>query len=275
MIEELFQIERDAYKTSVIHRLDARVKIVIVFAAIIALVAVPYSTMIYTVGTIFFAFFFLLWCCSRLPFGAYVKRLVSILPLWGIIIFFQIFLKNKYYTDYTVVMSLPLGITIYAESIEFAFILLVKFIVTISFIILLSSTTKMPDLLEGASRMGLPAEFALALGMMIRYLFVFGYMYRKINETLKTKCFDAFDRHLPYNYRLRQLGYTIGTMFIRSYEQGERVYTSMLCRGYGRESYLFVTKKPIRRYEWVFLTLSLIFIVTVPLTIWLTSLRLV
>jgi len=275
MIEELFQIERDAYKNSVIHRLDARVKIAVTFAAIIALVAVPYSTMIYTVGAIFFAFFFLLWCCSRLPFGAYVKRLVSILPLWGIIIFFQIFLKNKYYTDYTVVMSLPLGITIYAESIEFAFILLVKFIVTISFIILLSSTTKMPDLLEGASRMGLPAEFALALGMMIRYLFVFGYMYRKINETLKTKCFDAFDRHLPYNYRLRQLGYTIGTMFIRSYEQGERVYTSMLCRGYGRESYLFVTKKPIRRYEWVFLTLSLIFIVTVPLTIWLTSLRLV
>jgi len=275
MIEELFQIERDAYKNSVIHRLDARVKIAVTFAAIIALVAVPYSTMIYTVGAIFFAFFFLLWCCSRLPFGAYVKRLVSILPLWGIIIFFQIFLKNKYYTDYTVVMSLPLGITIYAESIEFAFILLVKFIVTISFIILLSSTTKMPDLLEGASRMGLPAEFALALGMMIRYLFVFGYMYRKINETLKTKCFDAFDRHLPYNYRLRQLGYTIGTMFIRSYEQGERVYTSMLCRGYGRESYLFVTKKPIRRYEWVFLTLSLIFIVTVPLTIWLTPLRLV
>ena len=60
MIEELFEIERDAYKTSVIHRLDAMVKIAIAFAAIIALVAVPYSTMIYTVGAIFFAFFFLL-----------------------------------------------------------------------------------------------------------------------------------------------------------------------------------------------------------------------
>ena len=57
MIEELFEIERDAYKTSVIHRLDARVKIAISFAAIIALVAVPYSTMIYTVGAVFFAFF--------------------------------------------------------------------------------------------------------------------------------------------------------------------------------------------------------------------------
>jgi cobalt/nickel transport system permease protein len=274
MIEELFQIERDAYKNSVIHRLDARVKIAITFAAIIALVAVPYSTMIYTVGTIFFAFFFLLWCCTRLSLMVYAKRLFSIVPLWGMIIFFQIFLKNKYYTDYHVVMSLPLGISVYAESIEFAFILLVKFVICISFILLLSSTTKMHDLLEGAARMGLPAEFALAMGMMIRYLFVFGYMYRKINETLKTKCFDAFDRHLPYRYRLRQLGYTIGTMFIRSYEQGERVYTSMLCRGYGRESYLFVTKKPLQKYEWAFLTIALIFIVTVPLIIWLTAVRL-
>ncbi|PKL68420.1 MAG: cobalt transporter [Methanomicrobiales archaeon HGW-Methanomicrobiales-1] len=271
MIEELFQIERDAYKDSMIHRLDARVKIAIAFAAIIALVAVPYSTMIYTVGAIFFLFFLVLWCCTRLSPVVYAKRLMTIVPLWGMIIFFQIFLKNKYYTDYTVVMSLPFGINIYAQSIEFAFILLVKFVICISFIILLSSTTKMHDMLEGAARLGLPAEFALALGMMIRYLFVFAYMFRKINETLKTKCFDAFDRHLPYRYRLQQLGYTMGTMFIRSYEQGERVYTSMLCRGYGRDSYLFVAKKPLRQIEWAFLTLSLIFIIAVPLTIWLTA----
>jgi len=274
MIEELFQIERDAYRDSVIHRLDARVKIVIAFAAIIALVAVPYSAMVYTVGVIFFGFFLVLWCCSRLSPVIYARRVMTIVPLWGMIIFFQIFLKNKYYTEYHVFLSLPLGINIYTESIEFAFILLVKFIICISFIILLSSTTKIHDMLEGAARMGLPAEFALALGMMIRYLFVFAYMFRKVNETLKTKCFDAFDRHLPYRYRLRQIGYTVGTMFIRSYEQGERVYTSMLCRGYGRESYLFVAKKPLRQVEWVILSISMIFIITVPVTIWVTAIQL-
>jgi cobalt/nickel transport system permease protein len=274
MIEDLFQIERDAYRDSVIHRLDARVKIAIAFAAIIALVAVPYSTLVYSIGAIFFLFFLVLWCCTRLSPVVYAKRLMTIVPLWGMIIFFQIFLKNKYYTDYHIFISLPLGISIFAESIEFAFILLIKFIICISFIILLSSTTKMHDLLEGAARMGLPAEFALALGMMIRYLFVFGYMYRKINETLKTKCFDAFDRHLTYRYRLRQLGYTIGTMFIRSYEQGERVYTSMLCRGYGRESYLFVERKPLKGREWAFLLVSLVFIISVPMTIWLAAVRL-
>lgn len=274
MIEELFQIERDAYRDSPMHRLDARIKIILSFAAIIALVAIPYSPMIYTVGAIFFVFFCVLWAFTGLSPVTYLKRLMTIVPLWGVIIFFQIFLKNKYYTDYHSLLTLPFGIHIYAESIEFAFILLVKFVVSISFIILLSSTTKTQDLLEGAARMGLPAEFALALGMMIRYLFVFGYMYRKINETLRTKCFDAFDRKLPYRYRLRHIGYTIGTMFIRSYEQGERVYVSMLCRGYGRESYLFIRKKPLKQAEVAFLAGSVLFIIIIPVGVWLLAFRL-
>jgi len=270
MIEELFQIEKHAYKDSYIHRLDARVKIILAFAVIIAIVSVPYSTMVYTVGGIFFIFFIFLWALSRLSPMIYLQRLIEIVPLWGIVIFFQIFLKNKYYTDYTVILTLPFGIAVYSESVTFAFILLVKFIVSISFIILLSSTTKLQDMLEGGTRLGLPADFALVLGMMIRYLFVFGYIYRKVNESLATRCFNAFDTSLPWKYRMRQLGYTIGTMFIRAYEQGERVYTSMLCRGYGRNSFLFVTRKPLKRGEFAFLSLSLIFIIIVPLTIWLT-----
>ncbi|WAC05931.1 MAG: cobalt ECF transporter T component CbiQ [Methanoregula sp.] len=275
MIEELFLIEKQAYRDSFIHRLDARVKIILAFAVIIAIVAVPYSPMVYTVGAIFFLFFILLWAASKLSPFVYAKRLLAIVPIWGIIIFFQIFFKNKYYTDYHVLFSLPLGINIYTESIEFASILAVKFLVCISFIILLSSTTKLQDLLQGASRLGLPAEIALALGMMIRYLFVFGYIFRKINHTLETRCFDPFDPALPYRYRLRQLGYTIGTMFIRSYEQGERVYTSMLCRGYGRDSHLFITKKPLKRSEWVFLSISLFLVVSIPVSIWITATRLI
>jgi len=272
MIEELFHIERDAYRDSAIHRLDARVKIIIAFSAIIALVAIPYSDrdMVFAVGPVFFLFVASLWLWTRLPVKTFVKRIMAIVPLWGIIILFQIFIKNKYYTEYHTIWSLPFGIAIYAESVEFALILFVKFIVCISFIILLSSTTKMPDLLDGARRLGLPAEFALALGMMIRYLFVFGYMYRKIVQTLETRCFDPFDRKLPYRYRLRQLGYTIGTMFIRSYEQGERVFVSMLCRGYGKSTHLYLRKKSLSRGEWGVLVTSLAFIIAVPVIIWIT-----
>jgi cobalt/nickel transport system permease protein len=274
MIEEIFQIEKHAYKDSYIHRLDARVKIILAFAIIIAIVSVPYSTMVYTVGAIFFGFFLVLWALTKLSLRVYLQRCVEIVPLWGIVIFFQIFLKNKYYTDYHAIFVFPFGIAIYSESVEFAFILLVKFIVSISFIILLSSTTKVQDMLEGGTRMGLPADFALILGMMLRYLFVFGYIYRKVTDALLTRCFNVFDRKLPYQYRLRQMGYILGTLFIRAYEQGERVYISMLCRGYGRHSFLYVKKKSLRRGDITFLSLSIVFIITIPVSVWLTSYRL-
>jgi cobalt/nickel transport system permease protein len=271
MIEELFAIEKDAYKDSVIHRLDARLKIFLVFAVIIALVAFPFIRAVYWLIGCFFLLFLVLWVASRLPLPAYVRRLAVILPLWLAVIFFQCFFENRFYPVFHPIVDLPLGIHIYAESVEFASFLLVKFVVSVSFIILLSSTTKMQDMLEGAGRFGLPPEFGLALGMMVRYLFVFGYMYRKINQAMETKCFDPFDRSLPYRYRLRQMGYTIGTLFIRSYEQGERTYTSMLCRGYGRDSHSYLTKKRLKHMEWVFFGLTLILVVGITLLVYIVS----
>jgi cobalt/nickel transport system permease protein len=274
MIEELFYIEKTAYRDSFIHDLDARVKTLGMFAVIIAMVAVPYSPLVFTIGLVFFAFIAALWALSGLPWLVYVKRLIMVLPFGLFIIIFQIFFTNRYYSVFHVIADLPLGIHIYTESVEFAFILLVKFIVCVSAIILLSSTTKLHDMLEGAGRMGLPPEFALTFGMMIRYLFVFGYIFRKINESLTTRCFDPFDPVLSYRYRIKQIGYTVGTIFVRSYEQGERVYTSMLCRGYGKDSHIFVIKKPLRAAEWSFLVFCLFFVVAVPVTVWLNAVRL-
>lgn len=274
MIEELFYIEKSAYRDSFIHNLDARVKITGMFAMIIAMVAVPYSSLVFTVGIAFLAFLAGLWALSGLPWLVYAKRLCMVLPFGLFIIVFQIFFTNRYYPVFHVIANLPLGIHIYAESVEFACILLVKFIICVSAIILLSSTTKLHDMLEGAGRMGLPPEFALTFGMMIRYLFVFGYIFRKINESLITRCFDPFDPSLSYRYRLKQIGYTVGTIFVRSYEQGERVYTSMLCRGYGKDSHSFVTKKPLHAGEWSFLVFCLIFVIAVPVMVWLNAVRL-
>jgi cobalt/nickel transport system permease protein len=274
MIEELFYIEKSAYRDSFVHQLDARVKIVGMFALIIAMVAIPYSPSVFLIGALFLVFLAALWTLTSLPWLIFAKRLFMVLPFGLFIILFQIFFTNRFYPVFHIIANLPFGIHIYAESVEFAVILLVKFVVCVSAIILLSSTTKLHDMLEGAGRMGLPPEFALTFGMMIRYLFVFAYIYRKINESLATRCFDPFNPALSYRYRMKQIGYTVGTIFIRSYEQGERVYTSMLCRGYGKASYIFITKKPLKGNEWAFLSFCLVFIIAVPVTIWLTAVRL-
>lgn len=249
MIDDLYAIEKSAYSDSVIHRLDARIKLLVALAAIITIVAVPYSTKIYELGAVFFGFFLILWAASRLSPAVYLRRFALILPFGIFIIIFQIFVKNPYYRVFHPIAVLPFGIEIYAESVEFASILLVKFIVSISFIILLSSTTKMQDLLDASGRLGLPREFTLPLGMMIRYIFVFADMFGKIRSAMATRSFDPFDRALSYRYRFRQLGYMVGMIFIRSYEQGERTYVSMLCRGYGANASLYIGKKTLSAGE--------------------------
>ena len=40
----------------------------------------------------------------------------------------------------------------------------------------------------------------------------------------------------PYRWIVRQVGYTIAMMFLKSYEQGERVHKSMISRGFSDTS---------------------------------------
>jgi hypothetical protein len=54
MIEDLFYLERQAYQDSFLHRLDARVKILVSFAVIIAIVAVPYSPVVFPAAGVLF-----------------------------------------------------------------------------------------------------------------------------------------------------------------------------------------------------------------------------
>ncbi|MFH0966223.1 MAG: cobalt ECF transporter T component CbiQ [Methanobacteriota archaeon] len=268
MIEELFSIERSATKQSIIHHLDARVKLIVVCVAIVAMVSIPYSPTVYTIAGFFFVLLLFLWGVSRLSPKIFFLRFLTAIPFGIMICGFQIFFTNRFYTEYHVLVALPLGINIFYESVLFASILLVKFLICFSFIVLLSSTTTLQDLLEGAGRLGLPSELILALGMMIRYLFVFGYMARKINQSLQARCFDAFNRNLPYRYRITQMGYTLGTMFIRSFEQGERTYMSMLCRGYGKESHIYICKKSLQNPDIFFLIAGLSYVIAVPLICW-------
>lgn len=249
MIEELFDIERDAQQESAVHRMDARIKTVLCFGMIVAVVALPYTDLIYYAGVLLALLFIVFWAFTRLPLSVYARRLALTLPFGIFIIFFQIFFENPRYGTSTPLFSTIFGITVYAESLEYSAILLVKFLLCISFIILLSSTTTMQDLLTGARRLGLPSVFALSLGMMIRYLFVFAGMYGRMTAALASRYFNPFDRHIPYRYRLRTLGYAVGMLFIRSYEQGERTYVCMLCRGYGRQSFDHVKKKSVPARE--------------------------
>ena len=268
MIEHLATIEQDAHRDSPVHRLDARVKILIAFAAIIAMVAVPYSTLVIPLFLGYLLVYAVWWGLSRLPLSTLLWRYLLTLPFGLFIIIFQIFFENPYYDTFTPLFALPLGITIYVQSVEFAAILAMKFTACIIWIILLSSTTPMEDLLKGGRRLGLPSVMALSLGMMIRYLFVFADMFANINRALALRHFAAFDRALPYRYRLTTLAYAIGSLFLRSYEQGERTYICMQCRGYGKRTYDALPKRPVPSRQWGVVAIMLAIFVALPILLY-------
>jgi cobalt/nickel transport system permease protein len=271
MIEHLFAIDRDARQESPVHSLDARSKLILALTVIIAVVAYPYSPSVYLLGLVIGGFYIVLWAFSGLPVRTFATRLLMTLPFGLFIIVFQIFFENPHYTTFTSIVTLPLGIHIYAESVEFASILAVKFLLCIAFVILLSSTTTLEAMLQGGRRLGLPSVMALSLGMMIRYLYVFAGMYDRVQASLATRNFHPFDTRLPWKYRIKTLGYTIGTMVLRSYEQGERTYTSMLCRGYGKDSYDFLPKKALPRGDLIVLGISLPFVCLATVFVYMIS----
>jgi Cobalt transport protein. len=157
MIDELFYIEKSAYQQSLIHALDARIKLVTTFALIIATVALPYSRTVFVVAGFFLFFIAFLWSLSTLSPLIFLKRLGTIMPFGLFIILFQVFLTNRYYSTFHILLHLPLGIHVYAESMEFASILFLKFLVCVSAIVLLSSTTKLQDMLEGPNSSACPS----------------------------------------------------------------------------------------------------------------------
>ena len=169
----------------------------VTFGAIIALVAYPVHESVYLLAGVLGALLLVLLLVSRVPLRTYLLRVGVILPFGLSILLLQVLFPPVPFPDPTVLLTLPFGIVITAEALAKASMIGVRFVLCIGFVVLLSSTTRLQDLLTGARRLGFPSEFTLILGMMARYLFVFGQMYVRVRNALATRCFDPFDRSLP------------------------------------------------------------------------------
>ncbi len=97
-------------------------------------------------------------------------------------------------------------------------------------LILLSSTTKLADLLRGLRQLHVPHVIVLILSFMYRYIFVLMDEMMRMKQARDSRNFGGSRLH-----QLRTIGNMIGTLFIRSYERGERVYGAMLARGFDGE----------------------------------------
>jgi cobalt/nickel transport system permease protein len=94
-------------------------------------------------------------------------------------------------------------------------------------IILLSSTTSFPQLIRGMERLGSPKIFTMLASFMYRYSFILVDEILRIKRARDSRCFGG-----RWFWQSKVVGHMVGTLFLRSYHRGERVYLAMLSRGY-------------------------------------------
>jgi cobalt/nickel transport system permease protein len=93
--------------------------------------------------------------------------------------------------------------------------------------ILLGATTDQRELLAGLERLRMPKLLVQIASFMVRYVEVITDQLRRMRVARLSRGFEARSvRSWPV------LAKSVGALFIRSYERGERVHLAMLSRGY-------------------------------------------
>lgn len=202
---------------SPLHRAPAHLKIVGLLAFVLVVVATPDDWFwVFGVHALVLA---VAVTVSRVPWRYLLPRLVIEVPF----VVFAVLLPFIAQGERTEV----LGVSVSASGLLAAWGLLVKGTLGVLASLLLAATTEPQDLLVGLTRLRLPQQLVQIMSFMIRYLDVVTGELRRMKVARDSRGFRARDpRQWPV------LARTMGALFIRSYERGERVHLAMLSRGY-------------------------------------------
>ena len=214
-------------RDSPVHRLDPRSKLVATLAFIAAVVLTPpASWLAYGLYLVIVATLILI---SRVPLLYIIKRSLVIIPFVLLAAIFIPFFKEGEVAGSYNLWQWQVSVT--HSGLQLLWSILAKSWLSILSLVLLTSTTSFSNLLKGLEQLRMPGVIVILLSFMYRYNFLL------TDEVMRMK--QARDSRSFGGKRLRQIGTTgnmIGTLFIRSYERGERVYAAMVARGFDSHS---------------------------------------
>ena len=189
---------------SPIHRLDPRVKIISFLWIIIISVTTPPNN--FNHFGIYLSSVFTLILLSKVPILFILSRSAVVIPFALLTSLFLITTDSGFMAAWNVVIKSYIGVLC---------------------LILLSSTTPFPALLNGFQRLKVPKIFILLSSFTYRYLFVLLDEIMRIRQARDSRCFKG-----RWIGEAKVIGNIVGTLFVRSYERGERVYMAMASRGF-------------------------------------------
>ncbi len=120
-----------------------------------------------------------------------------------------------------------LGVAVSRDGLAQAFGLVARATLGVALVIVLAATTPARAMLGGLERLRLPPVIVAVTSFMIRYSTVVVGEMRRMSIARRSRGYAP--RSL---LSCRAIAASLGTLFIRSYERGERVHLAMCSRGY-------------------------------------------
>ncbi|MDQ3958585.1 MAG: energy-coupling factor transporter transmembrane protein EcfT, partial [Actinomycetota bacterium] len=109
-----------------------------------------------------------------------------------------------------------------------------------------AATTPIADLLRGLEALRAPRAFTSIAGFMSRYADVIAGEMRRMSIARRSRAHDP-----RYVWQARGTAAVAGTLFVRSFERGERIYAAMLSRGFTGELPRYATVQTSgRQWAW-------------------------
>ena len=202
---------------SVVHRAPAHVKLVLLVSFMLVVVATPREWYLAFVGYLL-VLLAVIWV-SGVPYRYLAKRMLIETPfvLFAVLV---PFIADGPRTE-------VLGMSVSEPGLVAAWGLIVKGSLGVLASLTLAATTDPQDVLVGLRRLRMPDLIVQIMGFMLRYLDVVTAELGRMTTAMRSRgCDPRSPRHWPV------LARSLGALFIRSYERGERVHLAMLARGY-------------------------------------------
>lgn len=238
-----------------LHRLAPQAKLAAQFLFVIAVVATPREA--FWAFAIYGAVVVGLVVAARLPAAFVMKRLLLEVPF----VLFAVLLPFIGGGERIRVLGLSLS----AEGLWGAWNIVAKATLGLAVSIVVAATTTMPEFLRGFERLHMPRAFTTTLSFMIRYTDVIADEMRRMKVARESRGYDP-----RWLWQARAVGSAAGALFIRSYERGERVYLSMLSRGY-EGSMPKIAESPATAGTWAAALALPVFAAAVASIAWVTT----
>jgi cobalt/nickel transport system permease protein len=200
-------LDRWSRGSSALHRRDARAKTLAVLIFLVTLATAHKAFLILSAG--YFLILAAVIAAAGLPLGGALKRASVVLP-------------------FTAVFA---AISIVAGDPTRAASLAAKSYLSALAVLILVSTTPIPDLLGGLERMGAPKYLLVVVQFLYRYLFVISEEAQHMRAAALAK--SATVGHVFWQRSKFGLAAgALGVLFARSYGHAEGIHQAMLARGF-------------------------------------------